>query len=172
MLIAGCAAVALGAGAVLGASAAFSTTGIDADCAPVTPESYANDPRKGTTADGPAGTEHNPFVSGVTVLCSSADGDAWAISLGSVDVAEGDDSATISGGVTYLGTDDGMPSRDIRVVVQDSESSRHVAELDSPSGLAPMEAVTVTAHVNDLGADAPESIEVQIAGGDSFFYAA
>jgi hypothetical protein len=170
-LIAGCAALALGVGALIGASTALSATGIDTACSPVTPESYANDPRDGTTDDGPAGTESNPYVPGVTVLCSSADGDAWAISLGSVAVTEDDHSVRINGGVTYLGTDLGTPSQDIRVIVQDSESTGHVARMDSPSDLAPMEAVSVAAHVEDIGSATPKSIEVQVAGGESFFYA-
>ncbi|NYD68920.1 hypothetical protein [Herbiconiux flava] len=171
VLMAGCAALALGAGALIGASSALSITGIEAECSPVTPESYVNDPRTGTTDNGPAGTEANPYVPGVTVLCSSADGDAWAISLGSVAVTEADHSASINGGVTYLGTDAGTPSRDIRVVVQDSGSTSHVAQLDSPADLAPMETVAVTAHVADIGDDAPTSIEVHVTGGESFFYA-
>lgn len=172
VLVAGSAALALGAGAIIGGAAALSVTHADAACSPVTPESYVNDPRDGTTKDGPAGTKNNPYIAGVTLLCSTTDGDAWAISLGSVAVTEGNHSATVSGGVTYLGTDQGAPADDIRVVVQDSDSKNHVAELDSPTGLAPMEAVAVTARIDDIGAAAPRSIEVQVSGGDTFFYAA
>lgn len=41
----------------------------DASCVPANPDAYTPDPADGTTGDGPAGTEKNPFALGTVVIC-------------------------------------------------------------------------------------------------------
>jgi hypothetical protein len=116
-------------------------------CTPVTPELYVNDPRKGATGYGPAGTAVNPFEPGITFACGGDNNDTWTLSF----IGDQQLKSSVIGDATYHGEGVGHPADDIRISLMDMNGDTHTATATSAADLTNNETATVRFTAEGMG---------------------